>query len=210
VAPKQKTRELLLEAGRARVVTHGLPEGIDVKLTDVLADVGLSTGAAYNIWPSQKAYRQDLSLHIAQSFAWADASELIAALERLPGDSTPDDWVREVANVYFPLFVDRLDFFVVLHFWSVLQPRPELVEAIRRGYDEVHEGFKVLYTEAMDRYNVKLIDGYTLDEAITMTTASLEGFALRHRFQPERLVTEGRHLFTETMSLIARAVLEPK
>lgn len=210
MAPKEKTRELLLRAGRQRVIAEGLPEGIDVKLTDVLADVGLSTGAAYNIWPSQKAYRQDLSLHMAESFEWADATAVLTAVAELPDDSTMDDWVRAVADTYFPLFVGHMDFFVVLHFWAVNDPRSELIEALKRGYDEVHESFKALYQEAIDHYGLKLIEPYTPDDATIMITAAIEGFAVRHRFEAERLEDGGRHLFSEVMSLLARSILTDK
>lgn len=210
MAPKEKTRELLLRAGRQRVIAEGLPEGIDVKLTDVLGDVGLSTGAAYNIWASQKAYRQDLSLHIAESFEWADATAVLTAIEALPEDSTMDDWVRTVSDTYFPLFVANMDFFVVLHFWAVKDPRPELVEALKRGYDEVHESFKAIYQEAVEHYGLQLIEPYTPDDATIMITAAIEGFAVRHRFESQRLTTDGRHLFAETMSLLARSILTKK
>lgn len=210
MAPKEKTRELLLRAGRQRVIAEGLPEGMDVKLTDVLRDVGLSTGAAYNIWASQKAYRQDLSLHMAETFEWADATAVLTAIDALPDDSTMDDWIRTVADTYFPLFIAHMDFFVVLHFWSVNDPRPELVEALKRGYDEVHESFKAIYQEAVDRYGLKLIEPYSADDATIMITGTIEGFALRHRFEPERLVTDGRHLFSETLSLLGRTILTEK
>jgi len=207
---KDKTKDLLLEAGRRHVINSGLSEGLDdVKLTNVLKEVDLSTGAAYNIWENQDEYRRELSLYIAENFEWADTSTVLAAIASLPEHSTMDDWVQAVADTYFPLFVANMDFFIVLRFWGVREPTPELTEAVRAGYELTHLGFCQLYTQAFEHYGLQVVAPHTADDITAMVTASLEGFALRHRFQPERVTDEnGRLLFTQVLRTIVDNHLE--
>lgn len=206
---KDRTRERILEAGRRFVAEHGLPEAMDVKLAEVLKAEGSSTGAAYNIWRNQEHFQRDLALHVAHSFSWADTHTVVDAIADLPADASLEDWVVTVAETYFPLFVANLDFFSVLRFWSIREPRAELEAAIRRGYDLVHEDFAAFYRWALDHHGYEPVEPMTVEDITTMVTAAIEGCALRHRFQPERLDGAERHLFTELMLTIARAHTRP-
>jgi len=206
---KDNTKTRLLEAGRQRLMRQGLPAALEIKLTDVLDDVQMSTGAAYNIWRNQADFRSDLSLYIARSFEWADTTAVLEAIDALPATSTFSDWVDAVADTYFPIFVEGMHFYIVLHFWGVQDLSPELTQAIQDGYDLTHNSFKALYETAFERYGLEIIKPHTSDDITAMVTAALEGFALRHRFQPQRLDDNERHLFTELLQAIATNYLQP-
>jgi len=203
------TRTRLLEAGREILVERGLPATLDLRLAEVVESVGLSTGAAYNIWKSQTEFRQDLSLHLASSFQWADTTAVAQAIATLGPDTTMADWVDVVCEAYFPHFVANQSFFLVLHFWGVREPDPALRDAIIQGYETLHAEFEFLYTATIRRYGLEVVPPFTISDLTTMITASIEGLALRHRFQPDRIENNGQHLFNAMLQMIATVYLKP-
>jgi len=136
---------------------------------------------------------------------------VIDAIAALPQNSTISDWVQVVGDTYFPLFVANMDFFVVLHFWGVKAPRAELAASIRSGYELTQVGFSALYQQAFDHYNLEVKPTHTVQDLTVMVTAALEGFALRHHFDPEHVTnTNDQLLFTELLQTIVRDHLTPK
>jgi len=136
---------------------------------------------------------------------------VLEAIAALPENSTMDDWVQAVANTYFPLFVKNMDYFIVLQFWGVKEPSDELQAAMQSGYDLTHEGFSALYASAINHYGLQVKAPFTIDHIAVMVTAALEGFALRHRFQPEYVAMEdGTLLFSELLRTIVASHLEPQ
>lgn len=203
------TKTALLEAGHELLLQQGLPPTLNIRLTEVVEHAGMTTGAAYNIWKSQAAYLRDLSLHLASNFAWADTNSVAEAIATLGPDSVMADWVDAVCNAYFPVFVENQNFFLVLHFWGVRDPDPDLRDAMVAGYEVVHEGFEFLYKGTIRRYGLEVTPPFTLADITTMVTASLEGLALRYRYQPQRVELEGRHLFNAMVQTIAATYLQP-
>ena len=207
---KEATRQVLLDAGREIYLRKGLPEAIDVKLKDVLAEVGLTTGAAYQVWPKQADFQRELALYIAANYEFADPAAAIDAVSALDVESsTPHDWVIAVSNAYFPAFVAHQQFFMALQFWGVADPRAELRDAIEAGYDQTHATFVAFYNHALDTYGLRVVEPYTVDDLAVMVTGATEGLALRHRFQPDRLQTAAHHVLTATTLAIVDSYLEP-
>ncbi len=192
---KDRTRRKLLEVGRQLIVERGLRDTIDIRLTEVLDSAGMTTGAAYNIWPNQDAYRRSLALHIAETLEWADQRLLGAAIDSLQPEIPLHEWVPLACDFYFSAFVSRWDYYILLQFWGIKDPGDDLVAAINRGYDVVHDSFRSLFQRALEVHDLKMVEPYTLDDLCVMATAICEGLALRHRFQPDRLESEGGHLF---------------
>ena len=155
----------------------------------------MTTGAAYNIWANQDAYRRSLALHVAETMQWADDRLVGEAIASLQPDVAIDEWIPLACDFYFDAFVSRWDYYILLQFWGIKEPGDDLVAAINRGYDVVHDRFRSLFQRALDVHQLELIEPLSLDDLCVMTTAICEGLALRHRFQPERLRTEAGHLF---------------
>ncbi len=209
-ATKDDTRHKLLEAGRELLVADGLRQVIDIRLTDVLELVGLTTGAAYNIWDSQDEYRHELAIHVAKNLEWADDRLLRDSLAEMPTDVPMDQWITAAGNAYFEAFVARWDYYILLQFWGVKNPDPELIEAIRQGYDMVHQRLVFLFQVTSDMYSLELEDPYTLDDMAVAATAICEGLAIRHRFEPERVTTAAGPLFSDLMLRFTRSMTTPK
>lgn len=206
---RQKTRERILRAARDQVLTEGLPEAIDIRLADVLKSLGLTPGAAYQVWDSQDEFRLDVALSLVRDFEWATAPEI--APDDI--DTKAQDFARaasDFASRYFEHFVSRPDFFVAMHFWSVADPTPELVESVRAGYRIVHESFVDLYQAFLDAYHRELTSPYELDELATMITAQVEGLALRQRFEPDSVTFDQRSVLTTFIEQVMVSFTQPK
>lgn len=198
-ATKDDTRHKLLEAGRELLVADGLRQVIDIRLTDVLELVGLTTGAAYNIWDSQDEYRTELATYVAKNLEWADDRLLRDSLANMPTDVPLEEWITASGNAYFEAFVARWDYFILLQFWGVKNPDEELVAAIREGYDMVHQRLVFLFQVTVEMYDLKIEDPYTVDDMAVAATAICEGLAIRHRFEPDRVTTAAGPLFSDLM-----------
>jgi len=185
---RDETRQLLLETGRQVLLEDGLPEGTNIKLTTVLERAGLTTGAAYQLWKSQSLFQEELALFVAKEFEWArpntDRSKL-----RAMADDRPDlvEGTRRVAIFYWDAFVSRPEFLMILHFWSVRNPREELSDAIREGYDIVHTGLKEMFEVTIKVYGLKFREPYGPDDMAVAMTAATEGLVLRQHVDPERV-----------------------
>lgn len=198
-ATKDETKLKLLEAGRDILLAEGLRQVIDIRLTDVLNRVGLTTGAAYNIWDSQDEYRRELALFVAENLGWADDRLIRDSLAEMPTDVTLEQWIKIAGDAYFESFTARWDYFILLQFWGVKDPDEELVAAIREGYDMVHQRLVFLFQATIDLYNLELVEPYTIDDVAVAATAICEGLALRHRFEPERVETDAGMMFSDLM-----------
>ncbi len=207
---KDQTRQRLLATGRDLIIEQGLRDTIDIKLTEVLARAGMTTGAAYNIWSSQDDYRRSLALHIAETMEWADERLVGQAIDGLSPDVALDDWITLACDFYFSAFVSRWDYYILLQFWGVKDPGDDLVAAVNRGYDVVHQRFRTLFQKALDVHRLEMIEPHTLDDLCVMATATCEGLALRHRFQGQRLDTEAGHLFTVMTKHLVHGCVRPR
>ena len=206
---KEETKRRLLDAGRQLVVERGLSPTLDLRLTDVLEEVGLTTGAAYNIWDNQDHYRRDLALHMAKTLEWADERLVEDIRAGWTEDIELDDWTRLVARAYFDAFTSRHDYFVILKFWGIKDIDDELREALSIGYDVVHERFRAAFGQSLGRFKRRPIDPFTLDDVCVLITGACEGLALRQRIQPERLDTAAGHLFAEFVVRLVSDYTEP-
>ncbi|MEM9611696.1 MAG: hypothetical protein AAGA59_02050 [Actinomycetota bacterium] len=176
---------------------------MDVKLADAVEAVGLTTGSAYKIWQSQDEFQRDVALHLAATFDWARIS---AVLPSLTGD--PESWnAWSVANEYFVKFTESTDFFVALQLWGVMDASEELTDSIRSGYAEVTADTKQiveLYLKLNDR---TIRSPFTLTDASVALTIATEGAAIRHRFDPEALVSSEPKSFSRYVDVVKAILL---
>ncbi len=209
-ATKDDTRQKLLEAGRELLVADGLRQVIDIRLTDVLELVGLTTGAAYNIWDSQDEYRTELAIYVAKNLEWADDRLLRDSLTEMPTDVPLEQWITAAGDAYFEAFTARWDYFILLQFWGVKNPDEELIAAIKAGYDMVHQRLLFLFQVTADMYSLELEEPYTFDDMAVAATAICEGLAIRHRFEPERVSSAAGPLFSDLMLRFTKSMTEAK
>lgn len=202
---KEQTRQLMLETGREILSERGVPEEISVKLSDVLARLKLTTGAAYHIWDSQDAYRRDLTLFCARSIEWPAIGELRQLVEDCRADDLMTT-VRGIAERYFQL-VSESHFSTRLYFWTIKDPSTELGEAASQIYD--CGAFVDLCGEIISSYGLQTIDSVDLNEVAATIIALLEGFSLRYHFDPEQVIHDDANVFAKAVTLYLGAVTVP-
>jgi len=129
-------------------------------------------------------------------------------LADLADDVSLEDWITVAAEAYFEAFTTRHDYFILLQFWGVKNPDPELVDAIKEGYDVVHQRLVLLFQFTVYKFDLELIPPYTLDDMAVVATALCEGLALRHRFEPKRVTSEAGPLFGDVVLRMTRSITQ--
>lgn len=175
---KEQTRQLMLATGKELLEEHGVPEAMPIKLSDVLARLRLTTGAAYHIWDSQNAYREELTLYCAQNMTTPgpDVQEVIRECSEDDFSST----VRAAARRYLQLYVDG-DVYTRLYLWTIKNPSQEITETATAAYDS-NTSFATLCQEVIVNCGRRIVDTVPVEEVAAATIALLDGFSLRVRF----------------------------
>ncbi len=203
---KDETRRELLAAAHEMLLEEGLPPGINLKLTEVLKQKGLTTGAAYHIWDSQRSFQEDLMTHIAEEFDFAqttlatEAKTHRGAVEEVAAQVSEDldEAARSYAIDYFERFRHRPEFYLALQLWGIKEPSAKVTAAVCNGYDSIHRDFVEMFELSLAVAGRRMRAPFTIDEATVAITALTEGLALRQRFNPSITQTEsGEHLYAE-------------
>lgn len=188
---RDETRMLLLKKAREVMLEEGLPEGTNIKLSSVLERAGLTTGAAYQVWKSQQVFQEDLALYIAREFEWAQPNGDRDALRSMVTDNPSlEVATRRAALYYYDAFVNRPEFLMVLHFWGVNSPRPELSEAILEGYQIVHDGLQAMCVGTLETYGLKMRDPFNVTHLTVALSAATEGLILRQHWDKDNVAME--------------------
>ncbi len=177
------TRARILEKAyelyRDNVLVHG-----DERLSVVLESLGYTTGAGYQIWPNQAAFRRDLQIYVAQNLS-NRCVEILAAEIDSRDKGELDDYVLAMGE----RFVDHLsncdDFYFGLRFFAMGDDRPtEIGEALQASYDVLAADVGLCVDGALAHFGLVFRPGRTRDQLVTTIVALAEGFALRHRTRP--------------------------
>lgn len=207
---RDETRMLLLKTARDVMLEEGLPEGTNIKLSSVLERAGLTTGAAYQVWKSQQVFQEDLALYIAREFEWAQPNGDRNALRNMIADNpTLEVATRRAALYYYDAFVNRPEFLMVLHFWGVNSPRPELSDAILEGYKIVHDGLETMCAGTLESYGLKMREPFTVGHMTVAISAATEGLILRQHWDKEQVAmpTDTGHPGEELYVAMLQAIL---
>ncbi len=212
--PKSMTRTVILERAYEMYLARELIHG-DERLSLVLDSLGYTTGAGYQIWPNQAAFRLDLQVYIAERIDYASLESLVGELQAIREADYPiEEHVLRIAELYHDYFICREEFFLVLRFYAMGDDRPpEVTEALRDSY--VRQGWELdaALQAAMERRNYRLRAGRSMDELVVSITALVEGYALRHRVGPPAPPVEigGRtwQAFSAALLSVIACAIEP-
>lgn len=179
---KEQTRQLMLETGKELLEEHGVPEEIPIKLSDVLARLKLTTGAAYHIWDSQDAYRRDLTLYVNESMASPTESNMHQLIDECKAEDFSAT-VRATAKRYLQSYMDG-DVFTRLYYWTIKNPSPEVTKAAIAAYKS-NSSFIELCYELIGSCGRRIVEATNRDEVGATTLALLDGFSLRVHLNPD-------------------------
>lgn len=204
--PKEQTRRDILDTALQMMIDDGATEQVDLRLSTVLDAMGLTSGAAYNIWSSQGEFQRELAHHLVGEYSWAgpDQNEI-----KIDFDARPTDEIRRLAELYLDSLTDDTQFYLTLRFWGVKHPSAALLASVKDGYTNNHDLWRFFYSVGFQWAGLRIRDGYTLDDFVIMATMVTEGAALRHRFEPEALrSTAGHNLYSEALVALVKRFTE--
>ncbi|MGI9598764.1 MAG: hypothetical protein ACR2QK_21550 [Acidimicrobiales bacterium] len=174
----QKAYEMYLD----RRLVHG-----DERLSSVLDELGYTTGAGYQIWANQAAFRADLQVFIAENIEYASLKTIAHKIAELAAQDLPfDQHVLRGGDQYFEVFIGREEFYLTLRFFAMAEDRPdEIREALLDSYERSAWETTELFNMAFDRFDLRIKPHLQMSDLTAAATALVEGYALRGRIQPE-------------------------
>jgi AcrR family transcriptional regulator len=205
----EEGRQALLDAGREYVLEHPLGEPLDhVRVTDIVARIGLSIGAVYHYWESQDDYRDDLLdllLSPDQFPAVQVAGE--AAAEAVEEGIAAAELVRLLAGISFQGLAESPDR-ERLSLALIAYGDAEIDQRLAAQAREVSRRWADLLTTLLPRYGLEPRPPFTAESLATALMALVEGMHLRWTIDPDAVgeVEPGWDLFaTSTCALVLSA-----
>lgn len=187
-----ETRELLIQTGIELLMERGVVAGVShIRLKEVVAQAGLTTGAAYRLWDNQDHFHRDLAVAATQ---WRDEAPMAVTLRAVrplvEAKAPMVDVIRAAAAAHIvgvsrrPEPVEPDDprpppFLTSVALRASTCTDPELRAAnLKRHRDQVNP-YIDLYQFLMDLYGRRLRPPLTIEHFANTLAALGEGFALQ-------------------------------
>ncbi len=214
-------RNLLLDTGVKVLHEKGIRAGVGhVKLAEVAAQAGYTTGAAYKHWPSQADFHRDLALAALQ---WRDRSAVADTINSIRHLVDSDAPLLEVLRVGAEANIHRLpeetEFFTTLSLRASAMHDDGLMAA---SFERVEAGLAAhadLYAALLKVFHRRMRVPFTLSHMVKVVAALAEGFAIqdgfgvRHHHLDREGLGEGVGrdwtLFGTALQLLVDAFTEP-
>ena len=184
--PKATTRANILKQAYEMYVDRRLVHG-DERLSAVLDELGYTTGAGYQIWANQAAFREDLQVYIAENIEFASLRTIAAKVADLASRGLPyEQHVLAGADQYFEMFFGREQFYLTLRFYTMAEDRADpITEAMIDAYERLSWETADLFEAAFERFGRRLRQPLQMGDLTAAVSALVEGYALRGRVQPK-------------------------
>nr|WP_246116051.1 hypothetical protein [Trebonia kvetii] len=213
---RAETRALMLRAA-TELVCEGMADSSDAAVSAALAHVQLTevaaranvivraelppgefdgrvaaitTGAIYQVWPTQGEFQADLLFHLAELDAAfrPTLDEVAGIVTAAVDDGRPlPQTLAAMIEVSFRHTRDSAIFYASLGFY--LRSGNERVRAVlRHGDDDFLAAIGPVWKALLDGYGLRMRAPFVLDDLSISIGALLEGFALQWKRQPERTV----------------------
>jgi hypothetical protein len=225
----------------ANLVCGNIPEAWDdapsaalahVRLTDVAAEATrivraelpadsdgsaatVTTGAIYQVWPSQSDFQADLLFYIAELYASSDSvvDELPPMIASAAASGQPAaEALRLIIARSFEYTRSSALFYTSLCFYK--HSADERVgQAMRRCTEAFVEGIRPVWQQLLDAYGLQVRSPYTVDNLAIAVGALIEGLSLAWVSSPELTddphVEEGWSLACRTAQMIFEQMTAP-
>jgi AcrR family transcriptional regulator len=187
-----ETRKLLLDVGLRTLYERGISVGVThVKLGDVAAAAGLTTGAAYRCWDSQDAFHHDLAV---AALGWRDRHSIASTVDSIKHlvaqHASWREVVRAGAAANLQSFRSDQSFITSIALRMCAQFDDALVSAGKERLDSALANFALLYGGLLEFYGRQVRAPYTLEHFTMMIAALSEGFVLQGMSGVEHPVVE--------------------
>lgn len=177
----EETKQLLLDVGIGMLYERGVDIGVThIKLADVVAAAGLTTGAAYRCWDNQEAFHQDLAV---AAVLWRDGppnaitvdhiADLIEERAPLP------ELLRAAIEPNLFRYPDNTAFLTTLGLRACGPTDEALAEAGRQRFESAIDSYTDMYNGLADLYGRRARPPFTMRQIALVLAALSEGFALQ-------------------------------
>lgn len=220
----EETRRLLLESGTQLVLqsleaddaSQGGPLA-HIRVQDVVREasqqqeIAVTTGALYNLWPTQSAFQVDLMFFILDEAAYPTAEHMQKLAGELFAQRLPLDEVgSRLSDESFRLDLESRLRRVAVTF-TALAGVPAIRDALRAGHESLLVQARELYSQLLTYSGLQLREAYTMDQLITVVSALTDGMLQKHDVVPELFeVPDGeKSLVALATEAVCRAFCEP-
>jgi hypothetical protein len=151
------------------------------------ADPPRTTGAFYNIWPTQAEFRQALLDHVLSLDRFHGDADTREALADFLGraDLDASEAIRVAANMNFDGFKDDPAFRLQHSLWTRHEADPEIRERLRLLYVAIAESLVPLYEFFLRRAGRRMRPQYTIELLGVTLAALVEGLYVRWAVEPD-------------------------
>jgi len=149
---------------------------------------GITTGAIYQVWPTQGEFQADLLFHLAELDAASGSA--MGQVAGIVAAAVAGSWPVEAAlaamiEVSFAHTRASGIFYASLGFY-LRSGNDRVREVLRHGDDDFIAAIGPVWQALLDGYGLRMRAPYTRDDLSISIGAVLEGFALQWKRQPER------------------------
>ncbi len=197
---RETTRQLLLDTGYEMLLERGLEVGWGIRLSEVTERVGLTTGAAYQIWNGSRAqhgaggqdrFHHDLALYAMERLLSETLVSHTETYEALAGTGASlDRQVQQVLDNDYRVISRRSEAAVFAALISAATSDPELTEAGATTYRHVTERFVQAFHQVFEQYGLELVAPYTLEDLVVSIIALGDGLVMRALVDPDAVPAE--------------------
>ena len=210
---REETRELMLRAA-TELVCEGVSDTSDAAIPAVLAHVQLTevaaratsivraqiqadslnhevtaitTGAIYQVWPTQAEFQADLLFHIAEldaAFGPAIAEVTGIVRDGVAGGKPLPDVLAAMIEQSFRHTRDSAIFYASLGFYP-RSGNERVRQVLGHGDEEFLAAIRPVWQALLDGYGLRVRAPYTLDHLAISVGVTIEGCALQWKRRPE-------------------------
>ncbi len=175
---KEETRDLLLEAAFEMLLEQGLDVGWGIRVADVTSRVGLTTGAAYQIWNGSRS-RDGLG---GQDRFHRDLARY--TFDRLLGDGRSLEAMVQLTTAGARHIAEPSQYALYIAVCSAVSSIPELGEVGRAGYERLTAAYTEAIGKNLTQFGLEIVPPHTLDDLIVAAVALYDGLCLRQLVDP--------------------------
>lgn len=191
---KEETRELLLEAAYEMLLEQGLDVGWGIRVADVTARVGLTTGAAYQIWNGSRSrdglggqdrFHRDLARYTFERLLTDPVVGTRAEIDGMRGDGSSFEAMVQLTTAGARQIADPSHCALYLAVCSAASSVPELGEVGRAGYEQLTSAYTESLRKNMAQFGFEMVPPHTLEDLIISALALFDGLCLRQLIDPD-------------------------
>ncbi len=176
-----ETRALLLDLAVEMLHEQGVDAGVGhIRVSDVVARAGLTTGAAYRCWENQAAFHRDLAVAAVR---WRDRASITATVSRiyrLVEQGAPwAEVIRAGAEANLHSYPVDAGFLTTLALRACAHGDDALANASHERHEEAMAAYAELYVAMLRVYRRRLRPSFTVRHLSAALAALSEGFAVQ-------------------------------